>query len=100
MTNDIAPVVTLEAINKNIHVFCEKPPGINVDDIKSVISIEKKKPKLNFKYGFNHRYHDSVETALEIIKSKKLGTIVNLRGVYGKSKIIPFSGGWRSKREL
>ena len=25
--------------------------------------------------------------------------IVNLRGVYGKSKIIPFSGGWRAERK-
>ena len=29
-----------------------------------------------------------------------MGKIINLRGVYGKSKVIPFSGGWRSKREL
>ncbi|SVD91962.1 uncharacterized protein METZ01_LOCUS444816, partial [marine metagenome] len=50
-------------------------------------------------YGFNHRYHDSVSEALQIIKSKKLGEIVNLRGVYGKSKIIPFSGGWRAERK-
>jgi predicted dehydrogenase len=37
---------------------------------------------------------------LNLIQNGSLGQIINLRGVYGKSKIIPFSGGWRSKREL
>ncbi len=100
LTNNIAAEVTISGLKHNLHVFCEKPPGMNVDDIKSVISIEKDNPNLKLKYGFNHRYHESIETALEIIKSRRLGKIVNLRGVYGKSKIIPFSGGWRSKREL
>ena len=51
------------------------------------------------KYGFNHRYHDSVREALGIIRSGELGEIVNLRGVYGKSKIIPFTGQWRAERK-
>ena len=53
--------------------------------ISKCISVEKNS-KLKLKYGFNHRYHDSVETALEIIKSKKLGTIVNLRVSTVKAK--------------
>ena len=37
--------------------------------------------------------------ALKLIKSGELGEIINMRGVYGKSKIIPFSGGWRAERK-
>ena len=29
-----------------------------------------------------------------------LGDIINLRGLYGKSRVIPFDGGWRSERKL
>ena len=36
-------------------------------------------------YGFNHRYHDSIIKALEILKDK-LGKLISLKGVYGKSK--------------
>lgn len=100
LTNNIAAEVTIAALEKKMHVFCEKPPGMNVEDIKNVIEVEKKYPELKLKYGFNHRYHDSVKEALRIIQSRELGDVVNLRGVYGKSRIIPFSGGWRSKREL
>ncbi len=100
LTNNIAAEVTMAGLNKNLHVFCEKPPGMNVEEIQKVISVEKANPSLKLKYGFNHRYHDSVKLALKIILSGELGDIVNLRGVYGKSRVIPFSGGWRSSRKL
>ena len=100
LTNDIAAEVTIAGLKKGLHVFCEKPPGMSVKDIENVILVEKENPHLKLKYGFNHRYHDSIRKALQIIQSGELGTIINLRGVYGKSRVIPFSGGWRSKREL
>lgn len=94
----LAAEVTISGLEKGLHVFCEKPPGRDVTDMKKVIEVEKNHPGLILKYGFNHRYHDSVRDAFRIIKSGELGEIVNLRGVYGKSKIIPFSGGWRAER--
>ncbi|HTJ10960.1 MAG TPA: Gfo/Idh/MocA family oxidoreductase [Dinghuibacter sp.] len=100
LTNNIAAEVTMAGLNKGLHVFCEKPPGMDVEDIRNVIAVEQQHPELKLKYGFNHRYHDSVRETLRIIKSGELGEIINLRGVYGKSRVIPFSGGWRSKREL
>ncbi|MFH1386116.1 MAG: Gfo/Idh/MocA family oxidoreductase [bacterium] len=99
LPNYLAAEVTIEGLKRGIHVFCEKPPGRNVADIKRVIEEEQRRPNLKLKYGFNHRYHDSVRKALEIIRSKELGGVINLRGVYGKSKIIPFSGGWRAERK-
>ncbi len=100
LTNNIAAEVTIAGLKKGLHVFCEKPPGMNVEDIQKVIEVEKKNPELKLKYGFNHRYHESIKKALQIVQSGELGKVINLRGVYGKSRVIPFSGGWRSKREL
>ena len=100
LTNDMAAEVTINGLKKGLHIFCEKPPGRNVEDIIRVRSIENKFPKLKLKYGFNHRYHDSVNLALKTIESGKLGSIINIRGVYGKSRIISFQGGWRSQRSI
>ncbi|MCA6439609.1 MAG: Gfo/Idh/MocA family oxidoreductase [Chitinophagaceae bacterium] len=100
LPNNVAAEVTIAGLEKGLHVFCEKPPGRTVEDIENVIAVEKMNPHLKLKYGFNHRYHDSIREALKLIKSGELGAIINLRGVYGKSRVIPFSGGWRSKREL
>ena len=101
MTNDIAAEATIAGLEHGLHVFCEKPPGRNLEDIARVIEVEKKFPNAVLMYGFNHRYHDSVQDALKIVHSGSLGKIINLRGVYGKSKIVTFSqGDWRTKRSV
>ena len=99
LPNYLAAEVTIAGLEKGLHVFCEKPPGRNVHDIEKVIETEEKCPGQLLKYGFNHRYHDSVCEALRIVNSGDLGEIVNLRGVYGKSKIHTISSGWRSDRK-
>lgn len=100
LPNDVAPSATIAGLERGLHVFCEKPPGRTVDDVRQVIATELKHAKLKLKYGFNHRYHDSVREAKAIVDSGRYGGVVNVRGVYGKSTIIPFSGGWRSQRAI
>ena len=101
MSNDMASEVTIAGLEKKLHVFCEKPPGRSVQEIKDVISIENKNPLLKLMYGFNHRYHDSVQEALRILDSGVMGKIINLRGVYGKGKLITFNQPtWRTKRAI
>ena len=60
LPNYLASEVTIAALEKGMHVFCEKPPGREVSDIKKVIEVEKRHPGLLLKYGFIHRYHDSI----------------------------------------
>lgn len=98
LPNYVAADATIAGLERGLHVFCEKPPGRTVQDIQKVIEIEKKNPHLKLKYGFNHRYHNSVKEAKKVIESNQYGEIINLRGVYGKSSIIPFDKGWRSER--
>ncbi|MCA1907028.1 MAG: Gfo/Idh/MocA family oxidoreductase [Magnetospirillum sp.] len=102
LSNDVAAEVTIAGLERGLHVFCEKPPGRDVADIARVIVCERQHPGLKLKYGFNHRYHDSVRDALALVQSGELGRVVNLRGVYGKSKIIDFRSPshWRTKREI
>ena len=101
LTNDIAPKVTIAALNQGLHVFCEKPPGRKVSDIIQIIDVEKNNPNLKLMYGFNHRYHHSVQDALKLVHSGELGNIINIRGVYGKAKLITFNQpDWRTKREI
>lgn len=102
LTNDVAAEVTVAGLERGLHVFCEKPPGRDLADIAQVIACERRHPGLKLKYGFNHRYHDSVREAMAIVHSGQLGTIVNLRGVYGKSKMITFgqNSDWRTKRAI
>ena len=100
LTNDVAAEATIGGLERDLHVFCEKPPGRDLGDIARVIACENRHPGLKLKYGFNHRYHDSVRDALALMRSGDLGEVRNLRGVYGKSKMLTFGqdSDWRTKR--
>jgi predicted dehydrogenase len=101
MTNDVAAEVTIAGLEAGLHVFCEKPPGRNVDDIVKVMACERAHPGLKLMYGFNHRYHESVQEALRILRSGELGAVINMRGMYGKAKLITFNQpDWRTKRGI
>jgi predicted dehydrogenase len=79
MSNDMAAEITIAALERGLHVFCEKPPARNMAELLAVVSAEKAHPELKLMYGFNHRYHDSVQDALKLIRSGSLGKIINMR---------------------
>jgi len=100
LQNYLAPIVTKVALKNKLHVFCEKPPAKSSKDLKKVIILEKKNKSLKLKYGFNHRYHGSTMKAKEILKKGNLGKILNIRAIYGKSKIVTFNRNeWRAKKK-
>jgi predicted dehydrogenase len=101
MTNDIAAEVSIAGLEAGLHVFCEKPPARSPEEVVRVIESERRNPGLKLMYGFNHRYHDSVQDALRILRSGDLGTVINMRGVYGKAKMVTFNqSDWRTKRSI
>ena len=99
LPNYLSAKVTKIALKKGIHVFCEKPPAKNYSELLTVKKFLK--PSIKLKYGFNHRYHGSIQLAKKYIDSKKLGKILNIRGLYGKSKILTYTkSDWRSKKKI
>ena len=101
MSNDMTAKVTVAALESGRHVFCEKPPARTMEELARVITVERAHPDLKLMYGFNHRHHESVEDAVRIVKSRELGEVMSLRGVYGKSQLLTFDQpGWRTRREI
>ena len=83
------------ALNQNIHVFAEKPPGICLGDVvrmSKALGIDTK-----LKFGFNHRYYKHIQLAkLHILCSDELGKVQWLRGAYGKINME----NWRRDKNL
>jgi len=98
--NCYSPEICIKSINMNKHVFCEKPPGRNVDDIKNIINAEKTNNSVKLMFGFNHRFHPGVIRAKAVIDTGRLGKIINMRGIYGKSGGINFPNSWRIKKNI
>jgi predicted dehydrogenase len=93
--NTVLADYTAKALNKGLHVFCEKPPAMKIEELGIVSKALKSSGKV-LKYGFNHRYHYSVMEAKKIIDSGKMGKLLWLRGVYGKAGSIDYDKNWRN----
>lgn len=96
--NRHAPMICIDSMKAGKHVFCEKPPGRTVQDILDIRQAEKGRIKLMF--GFNHRFHPGVMKAKVIIDSGRMGRIICMRGVYGKSGGVHFKKSWRNNRSM
>ena len=100
LPNKFAANATVLSLKKGLHVFCEKPPARTLAELGEVLLVSQQHPGLKLMYGFNHRFHHSVEEAKLIIEENSLGRLINMRGVYGKSQMISFNqSDWRTRRD-
>ncbi len=83
--NSVTPDVVVAALEAGKHVFAEKPPGCTVADIQRIRATESRCPGQKLAFGFNHRHHAGIQEAYRIASSGRLGDILWIRGVYGKS---------------
>ena len=79
------PELSIECLERGKHVFCEKPPGRTLQDIERIREAERQNPSAKLMFGFVHRFHPGVMRAKSIADSGRLGKIVALHGLYGKS---------------
>lgn len=91
--------LTIAALQRGKHVFCEKPPAFTAAQVEEVIAVEQKSAG-KLMYGFNHRHHGSVKRARAIVESGDYGRLLWMRGRYGKSVDKDFFNGWRAKKDL
>ena len=94
--NHMIKEYTIKALKRGIHVFAEKPPGINLNETKEIINVKNKLKDTCLMFGFNHRHHKSVKKMKEIIENKELGKILWMRGRYGKEVDENYLKDWRA----
>ena len=88
------------AVKNGKHVFCEKPPGISYEEAIYFNSLQKERPDLKIKFGFNHRYLAHYNELKQIISSSQYGKILWVKGVYGKGYDDNYYSSWRSKKNM
>ena len=98
--NSFSPQIVIESLNSGKHVFCEKPPGRDLNDVRMMIKAEKSHPDLKLMFGFNHRYHPGILEAKKMIEAGRLGKILFLKGTYGKSGGKNYLSSWRNQKEI
>ena len=63
---NVSASYVMRALEAEKHVFCEKPPAVNFQELLPIKEYQKNSD-LILKYGFNHRMHHSVREAKDII---------------------------------
>lgn len=76
------------AMEKGLHVFCEKPIGLDEEDIKQTIEVINSRPNQVFHLGFMRRYDESYQYAKKLVDEGAIGELTLIR-CYG---IDPSSG--------
>lgn len=78
----------IKALDKGVHVLCEKPMSVTLDDAVQMVRAEKRSGKI-LTIGFQPRYDVNSRYVKEIVQSGKLGDIYYVQTGGGRRRGIP-----------
>lgn len=96
--DQLAKVATLAA-ESGKNVLVEKPGARRAAELEPVLAASCKSGSL-VRFGFNHRFHPSVQKAREIYESGALGPLMFVRGRYGHGGRPGYDREWRAVPKL
>jgi predicted dehydrogenase len=98
LNSSLAPI-TIQAISAGKHAFVEKPAGISVEEIESLMRLAEEK-EVCVRVGYNHRFHPALQKARELVDAGVLGPLMFIRARYGHGGRIGYDREWRADRSL
>lgn len=69
----------IKAMERNLHVLCEKPLSTSIDVCRQVVEAAKKRPHLKVMCGFSRRFDDSYRDAYNKVEQGLIGRPTILR---------------------
>ncbi|HEY5220730.1 MAG TPA: Gfo/Idh/MocA family oxidoreductase [Candidatus Paceibacterota bacterium] len=93
-----APIV-LAALAHKKHVLSEKPFGITAAESKKMLAAARTSRRV-VKVGFNHRFHEGLMKAHEIMEKGGIGKVLFLRSRYGHGGRKGMEKEWRFNKKI
>jgi predicted dehydrogenase len=91
--------LTIEALERGKHVYCEKPPALNAAEMEAMLAASKKAGK-RLMFDFNNRARPEAQALMGYIRSGRTGTINSAQAFWIRRAGIPGFGGWFTTRAL
>ena len=91
--------ISIKAMEKGIHVHCEKPMTLNAKEAHKVIEA-KNKYKTKFMVGLNNRFTNESYFVKKYIEEGYLGEIYHVKTGWRRRRGIPGKGGWFTTKKL
>ncbi|MFB6227776.1 MAG: Gfo/Idh/MocA family protein [Halobacteriales archaeon] len=99
--NDIHPEPSIEALNRDIHVMCEKPLAPTLEEAQAMAEAAADSDAIAGN-AFNYRFSPAIQYARELIQNGELGELRQVRGHYFQDWLVdpeaPWS--WRNDEEV
>ncbi|KAL4757932.1 Gfo/Idh/MocA family protein [Aspergillus foveolatus] len=73
-STDVHAIQSLKAIEKGLHVLCEKPISTDLAEAQSVVDAAKANPQLKVMAGFSRRFDASYRDAAQKIQNGTIGS--------------------------
>lgn len=97
--NGFLAEISIAALDSGKHVLVEKPPGRNLVETRLMAHTAQRAKRI-LKIGFNHRYHQAVKRAHQLLSTGSIGEIINMRAVYGHGGRPGYGKEWRGNPVL
>ena len=95
--NDLHFPYAMAALNRDIHVACEKPVAMNAHQAKEMAETARRRHLLGLT-NFPYRDNPAVQALRDQIKSGYLGTPLHISGAYHGGFGLENAPNWRGKR--
>lgn len=87
-----------KALDKGLHVFCEKPFVLNCSDGERLVELAESRKLVN-QVGYHYRFVGAFQEAARIVRSGALGRVHHIRAeAYGPVVLRSKGATWRSSR--
>ena len=85
--------LAIQCLNAGKHVFCEKPPALNADEVKEMIAASEANDK-TLMFNFNNRARPESVDLKKRIDAGEIGEINSAQSKWIRRTGIPGFGGW------
>lgn len=97
--NHLHALQSIQLLNSNLHVICEKPMALNINDCNQMISKAHEKNKLLYIVKQN-RFNPAITYLKDLIKKDSLGKIFSISmQVFWNRPALYYDSNWRGKKE-
>jgi len=87
------------ALDRGLHVFCEKPFTLNVQDAAELAELARSKGLVT-QVGYHNRFVGPFAEVKRLLDAGAIGTVTHALGeAYGPVVLKPKGGTWRSRKE-
>ena len=91
--------IAIEALERGMHVLCEKPLARTPEEAETMVQAAKKANRV-LQVVFNHRVRGDVQVLKRYIDEGKLGNIYYAKAYWMRRRGIPGAGTWFVSKEM